>query len=78
MNAKIIQFRRGPVVKKNLNLNYRILRTFEEMLLQAAPGHELVHKKPVLILVAVADEFDKVWMPQLPKENDFSLSSKNK
>ena len=52
--------------------------TFEEMLLQAAPGHELVHKKPVLILVAVADEFDKVWMPQLPEENDFSLSSKNK
>jgi hypothetical protein len=48
------------------------------MLLQAAPGHELVHKKPVLILVAVADEFDKVGMPQLPKENDFGLSSKNK
>jgi len=29
----------------------------------------------VLVLVAVADEFDKMWMPQLPKENNFSLSS---
>jgi hypothetical protein len=43
------------------------------MLLQAAPGHELVHEKPVLVLVAVADELDKVRMPQLPKENDLSL-----
>ena len=43
------------------------------MLLQAAPRHEFVDKKPVLILVAVADQFDEVWMPHLPKENDFGL-----
>jgi hypothetical protein len=48
------------------------------MLLQAAPRHELVDKKPVLILVAVADQFDEVWMPQLPKENDFGLPGRNK
>ena len=61
------------VVNKKYKVNYRICRTFEEMLLQAAPRHEFVDKKPVLILVAVADQFDEVWMPHLPKENDFSL-----
>lgn len=58
--SKLVEF---LLLRKTLNLKYRICRTFEEMLLQAAPGHELVHKKPVLILVAVADELDKVWMP---------------
>jgi hypothetical protein len=48
------------------------------MLLQAAPRHELVDKKPVLFLVAIADQFDEVWMPHLPKENDFSLPRRNK
>jgi hypothetical protein len=44
------------------------------MLLQAAFLHDLVDKKPVLMLVAIPDQFYQVWMSQLPKENDFSLS----
>jgi hypothetical protein len=47
--------------------------TFEEMLLQAAPGHELVDEQPVLVLVAVADQFHEVRVPQLPQEDDFGL-----
>jgi prepilin-type processing-associated H-X9-DG protein len=43
------------------------------MLLQAAPRHELVNEKSVFILVAVADQFDEVRMPQLPQKDDFSL-----
>lgn len=50
------------------------LLTFEEKLLQAAPGHELVHQEPVLVLVAVTDQFDQVRMPQLPQEYDFGLN----
>lgn len=61
-----------------MKVNFRIRHTFEEMLLQASPRHELIDKKPVLILVAVADQFDEVWMPQLPEENDFGLPSRNK
>lgn len=47
--------------------------TFEEMLLQAAPGHELVDEQPVLVLVAVADQLHQVRVPQLPQEEHFSL-----
>lgn len=47
--------------------------TFEEMFLQAAPGHELVDDQPVLVLVAVADQFHEVRMPQLPQEDDLGL-----
>lgn len=47
--------------------------TFEEMLLQAAPGHELVDEQPVLVLVAVADQLHQVRVPQLPQEEDFRL-----
>ena len=47
--------------------------TFEEMFLQAAPGHELVDEQPVLVLVAVADELHEVRVPQLPQEDDFGL-----
>jgi hypothetical protein len=51
---------------------YAVL-TFEEMLLQATSRHEVVHEKPVLILVAVADQFDEVRVPQLPQKEDFRL-----
>jgi len=47
--------------------------TFEEMFLQAAPGHELVDEQPVLVLVAVADQLHEVRVPQLPQEDDFGL-----
>lgn len=47
--------------------------TFEEMFLQAASGHELVDEKPVLILVAVTDQFNEVRISQLPQEDDFGL-----
>lgn len=47
--------------------------TFEEMLLQAAPRHELVDEQPVLVLVAVADQFHQVRVPQLPQKDDLRL-----
>jgi hypothetical protein len=47
--------------------------TFEEMLLQAAPGHELVDEQPVLVLVAVADQLHEVRVPQLSQEEDLRL-----
>ena len=47
--------------------------TFEEMLLQADPGHELVDEQPVLVLVAVADQLHQVRVPQLPQEEHFRL-----
>jgi hypothetical protein len=47
--------------------------TFEQMFLQAAPGHELVDKQPVLVLVAVADQLHEVRVPQLPQADDFGL-----
>jgi hypothetical protein len=43
------------------------------MFLQAAPGHELVDKQPVLVLVAVADQLHEVRVPQLPQADDFGL-----
>jgi hypothetical protein len=47
--------------------------TFEEAVLQAPGAHELVHQHPVLVLVAVPDQFHQVFMPQLPKKEDLGL-----
>jgi hypothetical protein len=55
-----------------MKIMYGVL-TFEEVLLQAAPRHELVHEKPVLVFVAIADQFDEVRVPQLPQEENFGL-----
>ena len=43
------------------------------MVLQASAAHELVHQHPVLVLVAVPDQFHQVLMPQLAKKENLSL-----
>ena len=48
--------------------------TLEQMVLQATLGHEFIHKQPMLMLVAIANKFHKVWVPQLPKKDHFSLT----
>ena len=47
--------------------------TFEEVRLQAPGVHELVDQHPVLVLVAVADQFHQVLVPQLPKKENLCL-----
>ena len=47
--------------------------TLEEVLLQALAAHELVDQHPVLVLVAVADQFHQVLVPQLPKKENLCL-----
>jgi hypothetical protein len=47
--------------------------TFEEVVLQAPGAHELVHQHPVLVLIAVPDQFHQVLMPQLPEKENLGL-----
>jgi hypothetical protein len=51
--------------------------TFEEVVLQAAGAHELVDQHPVLVLVAVPDQFHQVLMPQLPEKEDLGLQEQS-
>jgi hypothetical protein len=47
--------------------------TFEEVFLQAASAHELVDQHPVLLLVAVPDQFHQIIVPQLTKKENLCL-----
>lgn len=47
--------------------------TFKQMILQATPGHEFVHKKPMFIFVTIANQFHQVGMSQLPKKDHLRL-----
>jgi hypothetical protein len=47
--------------------------TFEEVVLQAPGAHELVDQHPVLVLIAVPDQFHQVLMPQLPEKENLGL-----
>ena len=46
------------------------------MILQAAPRHEFIHQKPLVILKAVTDQFHQIRMIKLPQVVDFCLQLK--
>jgi hypothetical protein len=48
----------------------------EQVLLQAAPGHVLVHQQPVGALAAVADELYQVRVPVLPQVTHLCLHAR--
>jgi hypothetical protein len=49
--------------------------TLEEMVLEALPGHVLVHQHPVVVLVAEAHQLDQMRMAQHPEVHHLRLQS---
>ena len=47
--------------------------TSEKMVIETAPLHEFIDKKPVIIFNTKSNEFHQVWMKELPKKYDLCL-----
>lgn len=47
--------------------------TSEQMIFQAASGHEFVYQKPVFVLIAIPNQFHKMRMIKLPEIIHFCL-----
>lgn len=54
------------------------LHTSEQMVFQTAPGHEFIDQQSVIILNAIPNKFDQIWVEEISKKVDLSLEIQNK